>query len=87
MALQLISEPASSPEARSQGIAMLKTILWDEGMPVAGFPVLKMNRRAYVDAIRSRLSASEQARPSPQAHARPGLSHMLGSEASRDWHE
>ena len=61
MALQLISEPASSPEARSQGIALLKTILWDEGSPVASFPVMKMNRRAYVGAIRSQLSASEQA--------------------------
>lgn len=59
--LQSAAAPGSH-EPRTQLIAALKGVLWREGLPVATFPVLKLGRKRYLEAVCAHLNAAEQAR-------------------------
>lgn len=56
--LQKLAAPELASEPRD--IAALRDVLWKEGAPVASFPLLKMNRRRYLEAVCEHLTACEQ---------------------------
>ena len=59
VALQLIDRSKRSEE-RQHGIKMLSGLLWKEGKPVQGYPVLKLGRGQYLKLVQAQLSAAEE---------------------------
>ncbi len=59
IALQLIGR-GKQPEQRQRGVRMLSDVLWKDGNPVQGYPVLKLGRGQYLHLVQAELTAAEQ---------------------------
>ena len=66
-ALQLVDRSRPQQD-RQKGLNMLSALLWKDGQPAQGFPVLKTGRAQYLKTVRAHLTAKEQVLPAQKQY-------------------